>query len=110
MRMADHGEESARRSVRIWQEVDIDTVKKHLMLIDDLYGSCASCKNLGLNFVKDRTCPQCGTTFEYLATRSPSETGKILARIRAEKLPLKLIDRADYDKASATDALGNLFK
>lgn len=103
-------EEQQRRSVRIWQEVDIASVKTRLMLIDDLYGSCANCGNLGLNFVKDRNCPQCGTTFEYLATRSPSETGKILARIHSENLPLKLIDRADFDKASATDALGNLFK
>lgn len=103
-------EQGKRRHIRIYQDIDIDEVKKHLMLIDDLYGSCANCKNLGLNFVKDRTCPQCNTTFEYLATRSPSETGKILARIRHENLPLKLIDRGDYDKASATDALGNLFK
>lgn len=103
-------EQGGRRSIRIYQDVEIDQVKKHLMLIDDLYGSCANCKNLGLNFVQDRTCPQCNTTFEYLATRSPSETGKILSRIRAEKLPLKLIDRGDYDKAVAGDALGGLFK
>ena len=79
-------------------------------LIEDLYGSCGKCKHLGLNYLKDTKCPGCGTTFKYLATRAPSEVGKILARIRKENLPFKLVEKADLEKASAGNALYDLFK
>ena len=44
--------------VRVWTAFDPVEVKKHLLLIDDLYGSCANCKQLGLNYLKDKECQQ----------------------------------------------------
>lgn len=110
--MATEEKSGTVRSVRVWQELDLDTVKKHLLLIDDLYGTCAACKQIGLNYLKDPSCSGCGTEFKYLATRlkDPAETGKILRRIIKEKLPLTLIDREDYEKAVAEKNLGGLFK
>ena len=99
------------RSIRVWMDLDIEDVKKHLLLIDDLYGTCANCKHLGLNYLKNKTCPGCGAEFRYLATnlKNPAEIVKIIKRLKTEKLPMKLIDRNDFDRASARDALGDLF-
>jgi len=100
-----------KRNIRVWTAMDVDEIKKKLLLIEDLYGSCANCKQLGLNYLKDKSCPGCKTVFKYMATRlkNPGEISKILSRIEAEKLDLKLIDREDFDRAAAKDVLGGLF-
>jgi hypothetical protein len=49
--------------VRVWTSLDPSEIKKHLLLIDDLYGSCANCKQLGLNYLKDKECPGCKNKF-----------------------------------------------
>lgn len=100
------------RSIRVWTSFDIEELTGHLMLIDDLYGTCAKCKQLGLNYLKDSKCPGCGTTFRYVATnlKSPADSAKILGRLAQEKLEMRLIDRGDYERATARDALGDLFK
>ncbi len=99
------------RSVRIWQNIDVEAVRKQLILVDDLYGSCGNCKQLGLNYLKDRKCTSCGNEFRYLATKlqAPGEVAKILNRIHKEELPLQVIDRDDFERASARDALQDLF-
>ncbi len=104
--------EKMTRSIRVWTNLDLGEVKEHLMLIEDLYGTCANCKQLGLNYLKDKTCPGCGATFRFLATnlKNPADSFKFLSRLNHEGLALKLIDRADYDRATAKDALGDLFK
>ena len=92
-------------------QLDLKAVAEQLMLIEDLYGTCANCKQLGLNYLKDKTCPGCGTEFRYLATnlKSPADSAKILGRIKAEGLKVQLLDRGDFEKATARDALGDLF-
>ena len=105
-------EKKNTRSVRVWTTLDVDEVTRPLLYIDDLYGSCANCKQLGLNYTKDRSCPGCKTEFKYLATKvtDPGIVAQILNRIQTEKMPLQLIERADFEKAEARDALGGLFK
>ncbi len=100
-----------QKSVRVWQTLKVDEVRQHLLLVDDLYGSCGNCKQLGLNYVKDAKCSGCGTTFRYLATklRNPADVAKILSRIKKESLNLTVIDRDDFERAEAKDALNNLF-
>lgn len=100
------------KSVRVWQKLNVEAVRKQLLIIDDLYGSCASCKQLGLNYLKDTQCTGCGTTFRYLATtlRKPGEVARILARIEKEGLDLTVLDRDDFERAEAKDALNDLFK
>jgi hypothetical protein len=97
--------------IRQWNSFSIDDIKNHLLLIDDLYGSCGKCRQLGLSYLKDKICPACKTEFRYLATKmqNPAEISKLLSRIKSENLQFIVIDRADYDHASAKDALGNLF-
>lgn len=98
--------------IRVWQSFEIDDLKKHLLIIDDLYGSCANCKQLGLNFTKDKECPGCKTTFRYIASNSkkPEDIKKILNRIQDLKLNLIMIEKDDYTVATAKDAVKDLFK
>jgi hypothetical protein len=104
--------ENQHKSIRVWQELDINDIKKHLLLVDDMYGACASCKQIGLNYLKDKSCPACKTSFKYLATslKNPASVTKILNRIKSDSLPFTLIDRDDYDRALAKDSIEGLFK
>ncbi|MCB1177297.1 MAG: hypothetical protein KDK36_06940 [Leptospiraceae bacterium] len=104
--------EGKKNFVRIWKHLDTEEVDNHLLLIEDLYGSCFKCKKLGLNYLKDKTCPSCGTKFKYLATKlkDQGEIIKILNKIQTNNLELLLIERDDYNKAQARDALKDLFK
>jgi hypothetical protein len=98
--------------VRFWNEVNVDEIQNHLLLIDDLYGTCAKCKCLGLNYLKDKKCKQCGTEFKYITTvlKNSGEVGKILQRIKREGLNLIMIDKEDFNKATAHHAAKDLFK
>jgi len=104
--------EKQQKSLRVWQELDIIDVKRHLLLVDDMYGACANCKQIGLNYLKDKNCPSCKTTFKYLATslKNPASITKILNRIKSDSLAFTLIDREDYDRALARDSAEGLFK
>ncbi len=98
--------------VRVWKELDTEEVEKHLLLVEDLYATCANCKKLGLNYLKDKVCPSCSTTFKYIATtlKNPGDITKLLNRMKASNINLTLIEREDYKKAQAKDALKDLFK
>lgn len=98
--------------VRVWTKISVDEIKKQILYVDDLYGTCGNCKKLGLNYLKDRSCPDCKTTFRYMATNSknPSEIAKMLARMEKENIPFTLIDREDFERSSARDAAMDLFK
>ncbi len=98
--------------VRVWTSLDPNDIKKHLLLIDDLYGSCANCKQLGLNYLKDKECPGCKTSFKYVTTnlKGLEDVKKILNRIQELNLKLTLIEKEDYLQATAKDAVKDLFK
>lgn len=100
------------RSIRVWTSLNLREVRQHLLLIDDLYGSCANCRQIGLNYTKDKKCSNCSTHFRYVATRlkDPAAIAKILRRLRSEGLELQLIDREDFERSSAKDALQDLFQ
>jgi hypothetical protein len=103
---------SKSKFIRIWREVDSEGIKKQLLYIDDLYGTCGNCKHLGLNYLKDKICPTCKVEFKYMASLSKNsgEIQKILARMKKENINLTLIDRDDFEISSAKDAAANLFK
>ena len=105
-------ETSRTKFVRVWKQLQVEEVKKQLLYVDDLYGTCGSCKRLGLNFLKDKSCPDCKTTFKYIATNSknPTDVAKLLTRIEKEKLDFIMIDREDFERSIASDAAKNLFK
>jgi hypothetical protein len=65
-----------------------------------------------VNYLKDKSCPSCSTTFKYIATtlKNPADISKLLNRMKTSNINLILIERDDYKKAQAKDALKDLFK
>jgi hypothetical protein len=103
---------SRNKFVRVWKQLKVDDVKKQLLYVDDLYGTCGNCKRLGLNYLKDKSCPECKTEFKYIATNSknPADVAKILTRMEKEGISMIMIDREDFERSNASDAAKNLFK
>ncbi|MCC5815971.1 MAG: hypothetical protein JJT78_14555 [Leptospira sp.] len=103
---------SKTKYVRVWKKLQISEVKQFLLYVDDLYGTCGNCKKLGLNYLKDKSCPDCKTTFKYIATNSknPADVAKLLSRMEKENISLTMIDREDFERSSAKDAALDLFK
>ncbi len=101
-----------KKYIRVWEKFSVSEIASQLMIIDDLYGTCGKCKHLGLNYTKDKVCPQCGTKFKYLATnlKTSGDIAKVLARIEKDGLDFILIDREDYNQSKAKDAVKDLFK
>ncbi|MCB1160318.1 MAG: hypothetical protein KDK45_22640 [Leptospiraceae bacterium] len=98
--------------LRIWKKMDVQEIKDHLITVDDLYGTCGKCKQLGLNYTKDRKCKNCGTEFRYITSTSKDKQDiiKILERIKKDSLSLTVIEREDYVKADAFNSIKGLFK
>lgn len=98
--------------IRVWKKISVDEIKNKILYVDDLYGTCGNCKKLGLNYLKDKICPQCKTEFRYMAitSKNPSDAHKILIRMEQENVQLILIDRDDFEKSQAKDAARDLFK
>lgn len=103
---------SAEKYIRVYRSVNIDEVKKHCLVVEEILGQCQNCKTPGINFTQHKTCPQCKTEFRYLATSLKEREGivKILQRIKKESLAIEMIEKEDLDRATAKDALSALFR
>lgn len=100
--------------IRIWQNVDIDSLKKHLLLVGEVSADCGACRAIGLKFDGLSRCPECGTDFKFVtsrqATGSLKSSGAAVARIKNRCSNLVFIDYEDYKaiigKQSARDFFG----
>ncbi len=88
--------------LRTFQEYDIEEVAKHLLIMGDLSGDCASCRELGIDTYTAKNCPHCGTPFKYLTSRrlesQPGERFQFARRMREKRPDLIIIDYTDYSK------------
>ncbi|MCG2711269.1 MAG: hypothetical protein L6416_02960 [Candidatus Omnitrophica bacterium] len=99
--------------VRIWQELESDEVKKHLLLAGELTANCENCRHLGIDFFKETVCQQCGTDFKYIGIREKSNKAEELfaiKRIKEKRPDLVVVDCEDiqraFGKSKARDLLG----
>ncbi|MBI3317153.1 MAG: hypothetical protein HYZ85_04025 [Candidatus Omnitrophica bacterium] len=93
----------AREYLRTFKVYDLDEVKEHLVIAGDLSGDCAKCRELGIDYLKAASCPQCGTPFKYIASRRldshPGERFQFARRIQEKRPDLIMIDHTDYTSA-----------
>ncbi|MFZ5802543.1 MAG: hypothetical protein ACOY3K_05490 [Candidatus Omnitrophota bacterium] len=91
-----------RELLRTYHEFDLEDVKKHLLIVGDLSGDCASCRELGIDPYGATVCPKCGTTFKYISSRRveshPGERFHIVRRFKQKRPDLTFIDYSDYSK------------
>jgi len=99
--------------LRTFKPFDIEEVKKHLLIIGDLSGNCASCNALGINAYDTQACPECGVVFKYIASRRlethPAERFQLARRLAEKRPDLVLIDYLDYQKAAGNKAAKDFF-
>lgn len=58
--------------IRIAKEMDFELVSKHLLVVGDLSGDCFSCRHFGIDYAREKYCPQCKTDFRYISLRKPA--------------------------------------
>lgn len=93
-----------REFLRTWQAFDLEEVEKHLLILGDLTGDCAACRELGIPYQSARECPRCKTVFKYVTSRRlethPGERFQIVSRLRSIRPELVFIDYEDYKKTA----------
>lgn len=90
--------------VRIWKAVDINDISEHLLVVGEAKGDCAKCRALGIDYSSAKNCPECGTEFKYIASRS-----REVAKIINKRPDLIFIDFEDYKKVTGKIKAKGLF-
>jgi uncharacterized Zn finger protein (UPF0148 family) len=94
--------------MRIWQEVDIAEIQAHIVVVDDKFGFCPGCREIGIKLEGLHTCPSCGREFKYVTSRD--KTPAMVMRTR-KKLPgLAFVDYDDYERLTGKKKAETLFK
>lgn len=93
--------------IRIWEDLDLDLISKHLLIVGDLTGDCANCRELGIDYQSLKTCPKCKTDFKYMSLRRNNSDGGLIKRFKDKRPDLIFIDYNDFksavDKLKAKD-------
>jgi len=103
-----------KQYLRIWLEQKIEDVDEHLLIVGDVCGDCARCKEVGLEFSVVKECPHCHTPFKYISSRNA--TGSTdrrfheAKRILHKRSDLTFIDYDDYKKMSGRNKAKKFFE
>lgn len=99
--------------VRVWQKLESDEVKKHLLLAGELTANCENCQQLGIDYLKEKKCTQCGTEFKYIGFRKKNNKAEeffAINRCKEKRPDLIIVDCEDikraFGKSKARDLLG----
>jgi hypothetical protein len=85
--------------LRVWKELDLQDVEKHLIVIGELSAECFPCHKVGLD-KKALSCPGCGTHFKYMGFRRKVDLN-YLRRSRQDFPHLIFIDFDDFKRVTA---------
>lgn len=88
--------------IRVWKDMDLEDIQKHLLIAGDPTGDCANCKEVGLDIREAKTCPKCNTEFKYIATRLKGGSSQA-KRLKTKRPDLTAIELSDFKDATARD-------
>ena len=96
--------------IRVWQEVSIEEIKEHIIMVDDKYGHCPNCMKIGIELRDLKRCPSCEREFKY-ATSKEARGGKteIVTRTRKKLPDLIFVDYDDYERVTGKKKAESLF-
>ena len=83
---------------RVWEEIDLADVEKHLLVVGDLSAECFGCHKLGIDS-KARACPDCSAIFKYIGFRRKLQIS-YLRKVREERPRIVIIDFDDFKKST----------
>lgn len=99
--------------LRVWTQKDLSDVEQHLLIVGDVKGDCASCREVGLDYKTIKQCPQCHTTFQYVTSRRfashPGERFGIVKRLNEARSDLIWIDYDDFKTLSGRQRARQFF-
>ena len=81
--------------IRVWKEIDVSEIEKHLLIVGNVSGDCSNCRELGIDYISAKSCPKCASEFKYISTRSFE-----IKKIKQKRPDLIFIDLEDYKKAA----------
>ena len=94
--------------IRIWTEVDIKEIQDHIIIVDDKFGFCPGCREIGIDIMNIKKCPKCGREIKYITSR---EKGFDIVMRTRKKLPeLTYVDCGDYERITGKKKAETLFK
>jgi hypothetical protein len=99
--------------IRVWQKANIESIKEHLLIVGELTGDCAQCREIGLKVAEVKQCPKCGTTFNFMAARSAGTTrsmGLLVKRMKERRPDLTFIDYGDFHAITGKKSARDFFR
>lgn len=97
--------------LRIWTEVDITEIQNRLLIVDDKFGFCPSCKRVGINLENLKNCPECNRDFRYVTSREAigDKGSASVLRIRRKLPHLTFVDYSDFERVTSKKKAEGLF-
>ncbi|MBN2401133.1 MAG: hypothetical protein JXN64_01920 [Spirochaetes bacterium] len=98
--------------LRIWTEADTETIQQSILIVDDKFGFCPGCKEMGIKLDNLKSCPKCTREFQYVTSREARGGEKALAFVARiiKKLPaLTFVDYDDYEYITRKKRAEGLF-
>lgn len=98
--------------IRVAREIDYDDISKHLLIVGELTGDCFSCRQVGIDYAREKYCPQCKTDFRYISYRKPTNaiTGAYISRLCLKRPDLTYVEYNDVKEIADRQKAKNFFK
>lgn len=97
------------KCLRVFQKLDLNDIKKHLIVYGDLSASCENCQEVSIPF-GSAVCPGCKTEFKYAAFRNIKHHLPKVYKLFEERPSLVIVDYDDFKKAFAAKKAEDLLK
>ncbi len=96
--------------MRVWEEISVEDVQNHIIMVEDKYGHCPGCKQIGIELKELKKCPGCGREFKYVTSKD-ARGGKtdIVSRTRKKLPDLIFVDYDDYERVTGKKKAESLF-
>lgn len=102
----------SRYYFRVGCEMAYEDVVKHLLVVGELMGDCFSCRHVGIDYVREKYCPQCKTDFKYISYRKGADaiTTGAIARLCQKRPDLTYVEYKDIKEIADRQKVKNIFK
>lgn len=85
----------SEKFVRVYKNLDIYAVSRHLLIYGDLAAQCANCQAMDLK-LDQASCPNCAAEFKYIAFRNVANHLPKMRKLHEQRPHITLIDYDDY--------------
>ena len=99
--------------IRVWQELETEDIKQHLLVVGQVSGTCQSCNELGIDYSSAKSCPNCNTEFKFITMRPEKEGRDIgfssIRLVKQRRPDLIFIEYSDFKKFAASRKAQDIF-